>query len=119
VKFSKLLGGFQRVFSWSYKDLRGFDPGLTQHAIPIKEGMKIARQKQGPNNSAFKATCQKELEDVLRAGIIFSVYLEWVSNWIHVSKTTDHIRTNINFRTFSQAIMRNPFPPLNMEMFLQ
>jgi hypothetical protein len=29
MRFSKLLGGFQKVFSWSYKDLHGFDPGLT------------------------------------------------------------------------------------------
>jgi hypothetical protein len=119
MKFAKLLGGFQKAFAWSYKHLRGFDPGLTQHVIPIKEGMKPARKKQGPNKSAFKATCQKELEDFLRAGIIFLVYPEWVSNWVHVSKTTDNIRTCINFHTFSQDIMRNPFPPLNMEMFLQ
>jgi hypothetical protein len=29
TRFSKLLGGFQKVFAWYYKDLRGFDPGLT------------------------------------------------------------------------------------------
>jgi hypothetical protein len=40
MKFSKLLGGFQDVFSWYYEDIHGFDPGLIQHAIPIKEGMK-------------------------------------------------------------------------------
>jgi hypothetical protein len=39
-KFSKLLGKFQDVFSWSYEDLRGFDPGLIHHAIPIQEGIK-------------------------------------------------------------------------------
>jgi hypothetical protein len=42
MRFSKPLGGFQDVFTWSYEDLRGFDPGFTQHAIPIKEGMKPA-----------------------------------------------------------------------------
>ena len=28
MKFAKFLGEFQDVFSWSYEDLRGFDPGL-------------------------------------------------------------------------------------------
>jgi hypothetical protein len=97
MKFSKLLGGFQKVFSWSYKDLRGFDPSLTRHVIPINEGMKPARKKQGPIDFAFKATFQRELENLLRAGIIFPVHPEWVSNWVLVSKTTDHIRTCINF----------------------
>jgi hypothetical protein len=45
IKFSKLLGEFQDVFSWSYEDLHGFDPGLIQHDIPIKEGVKPVRKK--------------------------------------------------------------------------
>jgi hypothetical protein len=119
MKFSKLLGGFQDVFDWSYEDLRGFYPGLIHRAIPIKEGMELVRQKQRPINSAFKATFQRGLENFLRAGIIFLVkYPEWVSNWGPVPKATDHIRTCIKFRTVSQAIMKKPFPPLNMEMFL-
>jgi hypothetical protein len=40
MKFAKLHGEFQDVFAWSYEDLCGFDPGLIQHAIPIKEGIK-------------------------------------------------------------------------------
>jgi hypothetical protein len=39
MKFAKLLGEFKDVFAWSYEDLRGFDPCLIQHAIPIKEGI--------------------------------------------------------------------------------
>jgi hypothetical protein len=50
MKFAKLLGEFQYVFSWSYEDLRGFDPGLIQHSIPIKEGIKPVRKKQRPIN---------------------------------------------------------------------
>jgi hypothetical protein len=45
LKFTELLSEFQDVFSWSYEDLRGFDPALIQHAIPIKEGIKLVRQK--------------------------------------------------------------------------
>jgi hypothetical protein len=118
IKFTKLLGEFQDVFSWSYKNLRGFDPGLIQQSILIKEGMKLARKKQRPINYAFKATFQRELENFLRAGIIFPDYSEWISNWVHVLKIIYHIRSCINFRTFSQDIMRNHFPPLNMQMIM-
>jgi len=54
MKFAKLLGGFRKVSDGPYKDLRGFDLGLLQNAIPIKEGMKLARQKQGLVNIALK-----------------------------------------------------------------
>ena len=119
MKFAKLLGGFQKLFSWYYKDLHGFDPGIIRSAIPIKEGMKPVRKKQRPINSTFKETFQRGLENFLRAGIIFLIkYPEWLSNWGPVLKATDHIRTCIKFRTVSQAIMKKPFPPLNMEMFL-
>jgi hypothetical protein len=53
LKFTKLLHEFQDVFSWSYEDLRGFDPSLIQHSIPIKEGIKLVRQKQRPINPAL------------------------------------------------------------------
>ena len=81
--------------------------------------MKLVRQKQGPTNSAFKETFQRELEKFLRAGMIFSVHPKWVSNWEPSSRTIDNIRKSINLRTFKQDIMRNHFPPLNMEMVLQ
>jgi hypothetical protein len=55
-KFAKLLGEFQDVFSWSYEGLRGFDPGLIQHSLPIKEGVKLVRKKQRLSNSAPEAT---------------------------------------------------------------
>jgi hypothetical protein len=60
-------------FSWSYEDVRGFDPALIQHAIPIKKGIKPVRQKQRPINPALEATIRKELEKPLKAGIIFPV----------------------------------------------
>jgi hypothetical protein len=44
-KFAKLLAEFQDVLAWYYEDLHGFDPSLIQHAIPIKEGIKLVRKK--------------------------------------------------------------------------
>jgi hypothetical protein len=111
-RFVELLGGLQNVFSWFNVDLHGFDPGLVQHTI------KPARQKQGLVNSALGGTFQRELRDFLRTEM-FLVHPEWVSNWEPALRTTNNIRTCISLRTFRQAIMSNPFPPLSMEMFLQ
>jgi hypothetical protein len=76
-------------------DLRGFDPSLIQHAIPTKEGIKRVRKKQRPINPALEATIRKELEKILKAGIIFHVkYSKSVSNLVPVQKKkkkTSHI----------------------------
>jgi len=74
MMFVDIVDGFQNVFAWSYEDLCGFDPGLIQHT------MKPARKKQGLVNSTLKETFQRELRNFLRAGMIFSVHPEWVSN---------------------------------------
>jgi hypothetical protein len=85
MKFARLLGEFQDVFAWSCEDLRGFNVALIQHAIPIKEGIKPVRQKQRPINPTLEATIRKELEKLLKAGIVFLVkYSEWVSNLVPI-----------------------------------
>jgi hypothetical protein len=89
MKFSKLLGEFQDGFTWSYEDLCGFDPTIIQHAIPIKEGIKLVRKKKRPINPALEATIWKELEKLLNVGILFPVkYFEWVSNLVPIRKST-------------------------------
>jgi ribonuclease HI len=113
MRSTRPLGEYQKFFSWSYEDLRGFDPGL------IQQIMKLARQKQEFVNSAPKTPFQRDLRDFLRDGMFFSAHPEWVSIWKLVPGTTGNIRTCISLRTFRQAIMRNPFSPLNIEMFLQ
>jgi hypothetical protein len=120
AKFTELIREFQYVFAWSYKDLRDFDPALIQHTIPIKERVKLVRQKQIPINPALEATIRKELEKLLKANIIFPVkYSEWVSNMVHVWKTTGHIRLCVNFHALNRVSVKDHFPLPNMEIILQ
>jgi ribonuclease HI len=117
-KFSKLLSEFQDVFAWSYEDLRGFYPCLIQHAIPIKEGIKPVRQKQIPINLALEETIRKELEKILKTGIIFPVkYYEWVSNLVPFQKT-GQIRLCVDFCALNRASIKYHFPLPNMEIIL-
>jgi len=109
----ELLGGFQNVFAWFNMDLCGFDPGLVQHT------MKPTRQKQGLVNSALKATLQRKWKDLSKAEMLFFVHPEWDSNWELASKTTDSVKTCLSLQTFMQAIMRNPFPPLDARMIMR
>jgi hypothetical protein len=120
MKFAKLLGEFQDVFAWSYEDIHGFDPGLIQHAIPIKEGVKLVMQKQRPINPALEETIRKELEKLLNPGIIFRVkYSAWVSNFIPIRKLTGQIRLCVDFHALNRASIKDHFPLPNMEMILQ
>jgi hypothetical protein len=109
---TRLLGESQKVFSWYYEELHGFESGLVQHI------MKLVRKKKEFVNSALEAPFQRDLRDFLRDGSFFSTHPEWVSIWESTSRITDIIKTSICLRNFRQAIMRNPFSPLSIEMFL-
>jgi hypothetical protein len=49
MRFIGLFDEPQKVFSWFYEYLCGFDPGLFQHI------MKLAKQKQELVNSSLEA----------------------------------------------------------------
>jgi hypothetical protein len=120
LKFTELLHESQDVFAWSYEDLCGFDHALIHHAIPIKECIKPVRQKQKPINPALKPIIRKELEKLLKDGIIFPIkYSEWVSNLVLVQKTIGQIKLCIDFCALNRASVKDHFPLPNMEMILQ
>jgi hypothetical protein len=60
------------------------------------------------------------LEKLLEARIIFPVkYFEWVSNLVHVRKTTGQIKLCVDFRALNPASIKNHFHLSNMEIILQ
>jgi hypothetical protein len=107
------------MFFLSLEDLHGFDPALIQHSIPIKEGIKPVRKKQRPINPALEATIRKELEKLLKDGILFPVkHSEWVSNLVPVRKETGQIRLCVDFHALNRDSIKYHFPLPNMEMIL-
>jgi len=92
-RFIALFQEFKDVFVWSYADLKGFDPGIVQHAIPIKENLSPVRKRQRPMNLALESTIRNELDKLLASPIIFPVkYFEWVANLVPVQKQNGDIR---------------------------
>ena len=43
--FIHLCQEFNDIFSWTYDDLKGFDPSLFQHTIDLVDKVKPVRQK--------------------------------------------------------------------------
>ena len=43
--FIHLCQEFNDIFSWTYHDLKGFDPNLFQHTIDLVDNVKPVRQK--------------------------------------------------------------------------
>ncbi|KAH9311205.1 hypothetical protein KI387_026240 [Taxus chinensis] len=71
--FIKLCQEYHDIFSWSCKDLRGFDLSMAQHTIELDPNSKPIRQKQRPINLKIEPLMRKELTKIVEACIIFPI----------------------------------------------
>ena len=83
----KLLKEFRDVFAWSFKDLKGVDPAVCQHTIPMREDAKPSKQRPYSYNENFAAKIKEEIDKLKEAGFIYEIeHTEWVSPIVVVPK---------------------------------
>ena len=76
----KLLREFRDVFAWSYKDLKGVDPEVCQHTIPMKDDAKPYIQRPYSYNDTFAQKIDDEINRLKEAGFIYEIeHTPWVS----------------------------------------
>lgn len=56
------LKQYKYVFAWSYKDLKGVDPMIYQHTIPMKEDSKPKKQRSYTYNDNFARKIREEID---------------------------------------------------------
>jgi hypothetical protein len=118
--FIKLFKEFKDVFSWTYEDLKTFDPNIIQHVIPMKPQTLPFQQKLRKMHPKLEPTVQKELNKILSAKIIFPVrHTQWVSNLVPVRKKNGEIRLCVDFRNLNKASDKDNYPVPPMEQILQ
>lgn len=81
------LKEYRDVFSWSYKDLKGVDPEICQHTIPMREDAKPSKQRPYTYNENFGNKIKEEIDKLLTAEFIYEIeHTEWVSPIVVVPK---------------------------------
>ncbi|KAH9293249.1 hypothetical protein KI387_041547, partial [Taxus chinensis] len=115
--FVQLCQEFPDVFSWNYKDLRGFNPKLAQHTIELEPESKPIRKKQRLVNLLIEPLMRKELNKLIEANIIFPIkHSSWVANLVPVRKRNGEIRLCVDFCDLNRASLKDHYPlPFNGE----
>ena len=91
------LKEYHVVFAWSYKDLKGVDPEICQHTIPMREDAKPSRQRPYTYNANFakkilEAKFIYDIDKLLEAEFIYEIELiEWVSLIVFVPKKNGNL----------------------------
>jgi hypothetical protein len=92
MSFVKIFKEFKYVFSWTYDDLKTFDPNIIQHTIPIKPQTQPFQHKLRKKHLKLEPMIKKELNKLLNAKIIFPErHTQWFSNLIPVREKSGEI----------------------------
>lgn len=106
------LKEYKDVFAWSYKDLKGVDPTICQHTIPMREDAKPSKQRPYTYNDNFGSKIEEEIDKLLAAEFIYEIkHTEWVSPIVVVPKKNGKLRVCVNLmKKVNAATIRDHYP---------
>lgn len=87
------LKEYRDVFAWSYKDLKGVDPDICQHTIPMKDTAKPSQQRPYTYNDNFAKKIKEEVSPIVR-----------------VPKKNGKLRVCVNLKKVNAATIRDHYP---------
>ncbi|MCO5577759.1 hypothetical protein L7F22_031591 [Adiantum nelumboides] len=107
------LKEYKDVFAWSYKDLKGVDPSICQHTIPLKSDAKLSRQRSYTYNETFAKKSKEEIEKLKEVEFIYEIeHIYWVSPIVVVPKKNGKLRVCVNLKKVNAATIWNNYPLL-------
>jgi len=87
LEVEQLLKEFKDVFAWTYKDLKGIPPELTQHIIELDTTIPSTHQAKYRLNPNYATTIKQDIDKLLTAGFIEYVEeVTWLSPIVVVPK---------------------------------
>ncbi|MCO5554772.1 hypothetical protein L7F22_008306 [Adiantum nelumboides] len=93
------LKQYKDVFAWSYKNLKGVDPSVCQHTIPLKSDAKPSRQRPYTYNETFARKIKEEIDKLKEAEFTYEIeHTDWVSPIVVVPKKNKKLRVCINLK---------------------
>jgi hypothetical protein len=92
-----VVEGIQRFFEWTYKDLKGIPPKLTQHRIELDTTIPPAHQAMYRLNPNYVTTVKQDIDKLLTTGFI--QYVEdatWLSPIVIILKKNGKYKYKIH-----------------------
>lgn len=97
------------MFAWSFKDLKGVDPAIFQHTIPLREDAKPSKQRPYSYNDNSVVKIKAEIDKLKEVGFIYEIkHIEWVSPIVVVPKKNGKLCVCVNLKKMNAATIRRP-----------
>ena len=102
---------YKDVFAWSYKDLKGVDPEICQHTIPLREDAKPSRQCPYTYNDTFTKRIHEEIDKLLVAEFIYEIeHWDWLSPIVVVLNKNGKLCMCMNLKKVNAATIWDKYP---------
>ena len=101
---------YKDVFAWEHKDLKGVDPKVCQHTIPMRDDAKPSIQRLYSYNENFAKKIDEEIDHLKEAGFIFEIeHMPWVSPLVVVPKKNGKSTVCINLKKVNATTIRDHY----------
>jgi hypothetical protein len=107
----QLLKEFKDVFAWTYKNLKGIPPKLTQHIIKLDIFIPLAHQAMCRLNLNYAIVVKQNIDKLLTVGFIeFIKEVTLLSCIVKVPKKNGKLKICINFKKLNVTTNKDPYP---------
>ena len=115
----KVFAEYRDVFAWEHEDLKGVDPKVCQHRIPLIPDAKPIRLQCYRMNPNYAKKVKEEIDNLLKAGFIAEVESsDWLFPIVVVPKKNGKLRVCVDYRKLNAQTVKDPFPLPFTDMML-
>ena len=108
-----LVDEYRDVIADDLSDLPG--TSIIKHHIEIQPGVKPIRSKPYPCPVGLKPEVRKQLDEMLKAGVIEPAHGEWTSPIVMVRKRDASWRFCVDFRRLNAVTVKESFPMASVD----
>ena len=105
------------MFTWTYDEMTGLDPGLVVHSLNVDPGVKLVVQPARAFHTNIEAQITQEVNKLLAAGFIKPIHHpKWLSNIVLMKKKNGQIQCCVDFHNLNKACPKDEFllPNINL-----
>ena len=107
----QLFKEYKDVFAWDHTELKGIDPRVCQHKIPLKMDARPVRMQRYRMNPNYAKRVKEEIDALLKAGFIAEVESsDCIFPIVVVPKKNGKLRICVDFRKLNEQTIKDPFP---------
>ena len=100
----KLLKEYVDIFAWSYQDMHGLDTYIIEHHLPLKPECPPVKQKLQRTHPDMAVKIKVQVLKQINVGfLVTSVYPQWISNIVPVSKKDGKVCMCVDYRDLNKA----------------